>query len=419
MRSSAGFALTTGDRPRYARNERPFNKSGMGASGMFTRGMEFDLGEDVNALRDMVHRWSQDRIKPIAAQVDQTNAFPNDLWTEMGELGLLGITVPEEFGGAGMGYLAHVIAVEEIARASASVSLSYGAHSNLCVNQIKLNGTDEQRRRYLPDLCSGKAVGALAMSEEGAGSDVVGMKLRAEKKNDRYVLNGSKYWITNAPDAHTLVVYAKTDPDAGSKGITAFIVERGMAGFSTSPHFDKLGMRGSNTGELIFENCEIPFENVLGEEGRGVRVLMSGLDYERLVLSGIGTGIMAACLDEVMPYVRDRKQFGQPIGSFQLMQGKIADMYVALNTARAYVYEVAKACDAGKVTRQDAAGAVLYASEQAMVQAHQAVQALGGAGFLNDSTVSRLFRDAKLMEIGAGTSEIRRMLIGRELMGLV
>ena len=386
---------------------------------MFTRGMEFDLGEDVNALRDMVHRWAQDRVKPIAAQVDRTNEFPNDLWTEMGDLGLLGITVSEEFGGSGMGYLAHVIAVEEIARASASVSLSYGAHSNLCVNQIKLNGTDDQRRKYLPDLCSGKAVGALAMSEESAGSDVVGMKLRAEKKNDRYVLNGSKYWITNAPDAHTLVVYAKTDPEAGSRGITALIVERGMAGFSTSPHFDKLGMRGSNTGELIFENCEIPFENVLGEEGRGVRVLMSGLDYERLVLSGIGTGIMAACLDEVMPYMRDRKQFGQPIGSFQLMQGKIADMYVALNTARAYVYEVARACDAGKVTRQDAAGAVLYASEQAMVQSHQAVQALGGAGFLNDSTVSRLFRDAKLMEIGAGTSEIRRMLIGRELMGLV
>lgn len=386
---------------------------------MFTRGMEFDLGEDVNALRDMVHRWAQDRVKPIAAQVDRTNEFPNDLWTEMGDLGLLGITVSEEFGGSGMGYLAHVIAVEEIARASASVSLSYGAHSNLCVNQIKLNGTDEQRRKYLPDLCSGKAVGALAMSEESAGSDVVGMKLQAEKKNDRYVLNGSKYWITNAPDAHTLVVYAKTDPEAGSRGITALIVERGMAGFSTSPHFDKLGMRGSNTGELIFENCEIPFENVLGEEGRGVRVLMSGLDYERLVLSGIGTGIMAACLDEVMPYMRDRKQFGQPIGSFQLMQGKIADMNVALNTARAYVYEVARACDAGKVTRQDAAGAVLYASEQAMVQSHQAVQALGGAGFLNDSTVSRLFRDAKLMEIGAGTSEIRRMLIGRELMGLV
>lgn len=386
---------------------------------MFSKGMEFDLGDDVNALRDMVHRWAQDRVAPLAAETDRSNAFPNQLWTEMGDLGLLGITVAEEFGGAGMGYLAHVIATEEIARASASISLSYGAHSNLCVNQIKLNGTDEQRAKYLPDLCSGKAVGALAMSEEGAGSDVVGMKLRAEKRNDRYVLNGSKYWITNAPDAQTLVVYAKTDPDAGSKGITAFIVERGMAGFSTSPHFDKLGMRGSNTGELIFENCEIPFENVLGEEGRGVRVLMSGLDYERVVLSGIGTGIMAACMDEVMPYVAERRQFGQPIGSFQLMQAKIADMYVALNTARAYVYEVARACDAGRVTRQDAAGAVLYASEQAMVQAHQAVQAMGGAGFLNDSAVSRLFRDAKLMEIGAGTSEIRRMLIGRELVGLV
>ena len=386
---------------------------------MFNKGMEFDLGEDVNALREMVHRWAQDRIVPIAAQVDRDNAFPNELWTEMGDLGLLGVTVSEEWGGSGMSYLAHVIAVEEIARASASVSLSYGAHSNLCVNQIKLNGTDEQRAKYLPKLCSGEHVGALAMSEESAGSDVVGMKLRAEKKNDRYVLNGNKYWITNAPDAHTLVVYAKTDPDAGSKGITAFIVERGMAGFTTSPHFDKLGMRGSNTGELIFDNVEIPFENVLGEEGRGVRVLMSGLDYERVVLSGIGTGIMAACLDQVMPYVSARKQFGQPIGSFQLMQGKIADMYVALNTARAYVYEVARACDTGKVTRQDAAGAVLYASEQAMVQAHQAVQAMGGAGFLNDSVVSRLFRDAKLMEIGAGTSEIRRMLIGRELMGLV
>ncbi|AUH63703.1 isovaleryl-CoA dehydrogenase [Paracoccus zhejiangensis] len=385
---------------------------------MFTQGMEFDLGEDVNALREMVHRWAQDRVKPLATEVDRSNEFPNELWTEMGDLGLLGITVSEEYGGSGMGYLAHVIATEEIARASASVSLSYGAHSNLCVNQIKLNGTDAQKAKYLPDLCSGAAVGALAMSEESAGSDVVSMKLRAEKKNDRYVLNGNKYWITNAPDAKTLVVYAKTDPAAGSKGITAFIVERGMAGFSTSPHFDKLGMRGSNTGELIFENCEIPFENVLGEEGRGVRVLMSGLDYERLVLSGIGTGIMAACLDEVVPYLRDRKQFGQAIGSFQLMQGKLADMYVALNTARAYVYEVARACDAGKVTRQDAAGAVLYASEQAMVQAHQAVQALGGAGFLNDSVVSRLFRDAKLMEIGAGTSEIRRMLIGRELMSL-
>lgn len=386
---------------------------------MFTRGMEFDLGEDVNALREMVHGWATDRVAPLAAETDRTNAFPNQLWTEMGDLGLLGITVDEQYGGSGMGYLAHVIAVEEIARASASISLSYGAHSNLCVNQIKLNGTDAQRAKYLPDLCSGKAVGALAMSEESAGSDVVAMRLRAEKKNDRYVLNGSKYWITNAPDAQTLVVYAKTDPEAGSKGITAFIVERDMAGFTTSPHFDKLGMRGSNTGELIFDNVEIPFENVLGEEGRGVRVLMSGLDYERVVLAGIGTGIMAACLDQVLPYVAQRKQFGQPVGSFQLMQGKIADMYVALNTARAYVYEVARACDAGKVTRQDAAGAVLYASEQAMVQAHQAVQALGGAGFLSDSVVSRLFRDAKLMEIGAGTSEIRRMLIGRELMGLV
>ena len=385
---------------------------------MFTRGMEFDLGEDVNALREMVNRWAQDRLKPIAAQVDRDNLFPAELWAEMGELGLLGITVSEEYGGSGMGYLAHTIAVEEIARASPSISLSYGAHSNLCVNQLKLNGSEEQKRKYLPRLCSGEHVGALAMSEEGAGSDVVGMKLRAEKRNGYYVLNGSKYWITNGPDADTLIVYAKTDPEAGSKGITAFIVEKGTKGFTQGPHFDKLGMRGSNTGELIFENAEIPFENVLGTEGKGVRVLMSGLDYERLVLSGIGTGIMAACLDEVLPYARARRQFGQPIGNFQLMQGKIADMYVAMNTAKAYVYEVAKACDAGKVTRQDAAGAVLYASEQAMVQAHQAVQALGGAGFLNDSTVSRLFRDAKLMEIGAGTSEIRRMLIGRELMAL-
>lgn len=385
---------------------------------MFTRGMEFDLGEDVGALREMVHRWAQDRLGPIAGRVDRENVFPAELWREMGELGLLGITVPEEYGGTGMGYLAHTVAVEEIARVSPSISLSYGAHSNLCVNQLKLNGTDEQKRKYLPKLCSGEHVGALAMSEEGAGSDVVGMKLRAEKRNGYYVLNGSKYWITNGPDADTLVVYAKTDPESGSKGITAFIVEKGIKGFTQGPHFDKLGMRGSNTGELIFDNAEVPFENVLGAEGKGVRVLMSGLDYERLVLSGIGTGIMAACLDAVLPYARERRQFGQPIGNFQLMQGKIADMYVAMNTAKAYVYEVAKACDAGKVTRQDAAGAVLYASEQAMVQAHQAVQALGGAGFLNDSTVSRLFRDAKLMEIGAGTSEIRRMLIGRELMAL-
>lgn len=379
--------------------------------------MDFALGEDVDALRDMVHRWAQERLAPIAAEVDRTNVFPPELWREMGDLGLLGITVAEEYGGSGMGYLAHTIAVEEIARASASVSLSYGAHSNLCLNQLKLNGSEEQKRRYLPKLCSGEHVGALAMSEPGAGSDVVGMKLRAERKNDRYVLNGSKYWITNGPAADVLIVYAKTDPEAGSRGITAFLVEKGTRGFTQGAHFDKLGMRGSDTGELIFEDAEIPFENVLGEEGRGVRVLMSGLDYERLVLSGIGTGIMAACLDEVLPYVRERKQFGQPIGTFQLMQAKVADMYTALQTARAFTYAVARNCDAGKVTRADAAAAVLYASEQAMVQAHQAVQALGGAGFLNDSTVSRLFRDAKLMEIGAGTSEIRRMLIGRELVG--
>ena len=384
---------------------------------MFTASMRFDLGEDIAALQDTVHRWAQDRVKPIAAEVDRTNVFPAALWREMGDLGLLGITVPGEYGGAGLGYLAHAVVTEELARASASVSLSYGAHSNLCVNQIKLNGTEAQKRKYLPGLMSGESVGALAMSEPGAGSDVVGMKLRAERRNGYYVLNGSKYWITNGPDADTLVVYAKTDPEAGAKGITAFLVEKGVKGFVQGPHFDKLGMRGSNTGELVFTDCEIPFENVLGEEGRGVRVLMSGLDYERVVLSGIGTGIMAACLDEVMPYVRERRQFGQPIGNFQLMQAKVADMYVAMNTARAYLYEVARACDRGEVTRQDAAGCVLYCSEQAMVQAHQAVQALGGAGFLNDSTVSRLFRDAKLMEIGAGTSEIRRMLIGRELMG--
>lgn len=384
---------------------------------MFTASMRFDLGEEVEAIRDTVHSWAQDRVKPMAAHVDQSNEFPAELWKEMGDLGLLGITVPEEYGGAGLSYLAHTIVVEEIARASASVSLSYGAHSNLCVNQIKLNGTHEQKQKYLPGLISGDHVGALAMSEAGAGSDVVSMSLRAEKRNDHYRLNGNKYWITNGPDADTLVVYAKTDPAAGPKGITAFIVEKSMKGFSTSKHFDKMGMRGSNTAELVFEDVEVPFENVLGEEGKGVRVLMSGLDYERVVLAGIGTGIMAACMDEIMPYLATRKQFGQPIGNFQLMQGKIADMYTALNTARAYVYEVAKACDRGQVTRQDAAACVLYSSEQAMVQAHQAVQAMGGAGFMNDSAVSRLFRDAKLMEIGAGTSEIRRMLIGRELMG--
>lgn len=382
---------------------------------MFTHSMSFDLGEDVNALRDMVHRWAQDRVKPMAATIDASNTFPPELWREMGDLGLLGITVEEEFGGSGMSYLAHTVAVEEVARASASVSLSYGAHSNLCVNQIKLNGTPAQKAKYLPGLTSGEHVGALAMSEAGAGSDVVSMKLSAEKRNDRYILNGTKYWITNGPDADTLVVYARTDPDAGPKGITAFLIEKSMTGFSTSPHFDKLGMRGSNTAELIFEDVEVPFENVLGEEGRGVAVLMSGLDYERVVLAGIGLGIMAACMDEIMPYMAERRQFGQPIGSFQLMQGKIADMYTAMNSARAYVYEVAKACDRGTVTRQDAAACCLYASEEAMKQAHQAVQAMGGAGFLSDAPVGRLFRDAKLMEIGAGTSEIRRMLVGREL----
>ncbi|MCH2095226.1 MAG: isovaleryl-CoA dehydrogenase [Rhodobacteraceae bacterium] len=384
---------------------------------MFLASMKFDLGEDVHALRETVHRWAQDRVKPIAAEVDAKNEFPAPLWQEMGGLGLLGITVPEEDGGAGMGYLAHVVAIEEIARASASVSLSYGAHSNLCVNQINLNGTADQKARYLPDLISGQSVGALAMSEPGAGSDVVSMKLNADKRNDRFVLNGNKYWITNGGEANTLVVYAKTDPEAGSKGITAFLIEKSMPGFSQSDHFDKLGMRGSNTVELVFDDVEVPFENILGEEGQGVRVLMSGLDYERVVLSGIGLGIMAACLDEIMPYLAERRQFGQPIGNFQLMQGKIADMYTKLNSARAYVYEVAKACDRGEVTRQDAAACVLYASEEAMTVAHQAVQAMGGAGFMNDMAVSRIFRDAKLMEIGAGTSEIRRMLIGRELMG--
>ena len=384
---------------------------------MFNATMKFDLGDDVNALRDTVHRFAQDRIKPIAAEVDQTNIFPEHLWREMGDLGLLGMTVPEEDGGTGMGYLAHTVAVEEIARASASVSLSYGAHSNLCVNQINLNGTPEQKAKFLPGLISGEHVGALAMSEAGAGSDVVSMKLTAQKKNGYYTLNGTKYWITNGPDAETLVVYAKTDPEKGSKGMTAFLIQKSMKGFSTSEHFDKLGMRGSNTAELVFEDVDVPFENVLGEEGRGVAVLMSGLDYERVVLSGIGTGIMAACLDEVMPYLAERKQFGKPIGDFQLMQGKIADMYTKMNSARAYVYEVAKACDRGEVTRQDAAACVLYASEEAMVVAHQAVQAMGGAGFMNETPVSRIFRDAKLMEIGAGTSEIRRMLIGREMMG--
>ena len=385
---------------------------------MFMSSMEFELGDDIKAMRETVHRWSQDRLKPMAADIDRENYFPEKLWREMGELGILGITV-DDYGGAGMGYLAHTVALEEVARASASVSLSYGAHSNLCVNQINLNGNEEQKSKFLPKLISGEHVGALAMSEPSAGSDVVSMQLTAEKRNGYYRLNGNKYWITNGPDASVLVVYAKTDMDAGSKGITAFIIEKEMVGFSTSKHFDKLGMRGSNTAELIFENVEVPFENVLGEEGKGVNVLMSGLDYERVVLSGIGTGIMAACLDEVLPYVVERKQFGKSIGDFQLMQGKIADMYTAMNSSRAYVYEVAKACDRGNVTRQDAAACVLYASEEAMKVAHQAVQALGGAGYLSDNPVGRIFRDAKLMEIGAGTSEIRRMLIGRELISLM
>ncbi len=383
---------------------------------MFHASMNFALGEEVGALREMVHRWAQDRVAPMAAKIDADNLFPNELWTEMGELGLHGITVPEEDGGAGMGYLAHSVAVEEIARASASVSLSYGAHSNLCVNQISLNGNAEQKAKYLPKLISGEHVGSLAMSEAGAGSDVVSMSLKAEKRNDRFILNGNKYWITNSPDASTLVVYAKTDPEAGPKGITAFLIEKEMTGFSVGPHFDKLGMRGSNTAELIFEDVEVPFENILGEEGKGVNVLMSGLDYERVVLSGIGVGIMHAILDHVMPYMHERKQFGQPIGDFQLMQAKIADLYTSMNTARAYLYAVAAACDRGEVTRQDAAACVLYCSEQAMLAAIQGVQAMGGAGFLNDSPLSRIMRDAKLMEIGAGTSEIRRMLCGRELM---
>ena len=383
---------------------------------MFHASMNFSLGEEIEALREMTHRFAQDRIAPLAAEIDQTNEFPTHLWKELGDLGLLGVTVDEEYGGAGMGYLAHAVAVEEIARASASVSLSYGAHSNLCVNQIRLNGSPEQKRQYLPRLISGDHVGALAMSESGAGSDVVSMQLRAEKRNDRFLLNGNKYWITNGPDADTLVVYAKTDMDAGPRGITAFLIEKEMKGFTTSKHFDKLGMRGSNTAELIFEDVEVPYENILGEEGKGVNVLMSGLDYERVVLAAIGIGIMHACLDEIIPYMHERKQFGQKIGDFQLMQGKIADMYTAMNSSRAYVYAVAGACDRGEVTRQDAAACVLYASEQAMLQSIQAVQAMGGAGYLNDAPVSRIMRDAKLMEIGAGTSEIRRMLVGRELM---
>ena len=382
---------------------------------MFTTGMTFALGDEVEALRDMVHRFAQDKIAPRAAEIDETNEFPRDLWPEMGELGLLGITADEDHGGAAMGYLAHCVAMEEISRASASVALSYGAHSNLCVNQINRNGTAEQKEKYLPKLISGEHLGALAMSEPGAGSDVVSMKLKAERRNDRYILNGNKMWITNGPNADVLVVYAKTQPEAGSKGITAFLVEKGMVGFSTAQKLDKLGMRGSDTCELVFENCEIPFENVLGQVDGGVRVLMSGLDYERLVLAAGPVGIMQACLDIVVPYVHDRKQFGHSIGEFQLMQGKLADMYTDMNASRAYVYAVAQAADRGHTTRKDAAGCILYAAEKATQVALQAIQTLGGMGYINESPTGRLLRDAKLYEIGAGTSEIRRMLIGREI----
>jgi len=382
---------------------------------MFTTGMNFALGEEIEALRDAVHRFAQDKIAPIAAEIDRTNRFPRELWPELGRLGLHGITVAEEFGGAGMGYLAHVVAIEEISRASASVGLSYGAHSNLCINQIARNGTPEQKRKYLPKLISGEHVGSLAMSEPGSGSDVVSMKLRAEKRNGYYTLSGNKMWITNGPEADTLVVYAKTDPAAGPRGMTAFLIERDMAGFGTAQKLDKLGMRGSDTCELIFEDCDVPFENVLGQEGRGVNVLMSGLDYERIVLAGGPIGIMAAAMDVVMPYVHEREQFGQPIGTFQLMQGKLADMYTTMNACRAYVYLVAQAADRGETTRKDAAGCILYAAEKATQVALEAIQTLGGNGYINDYPTGRLLRDAKLYEIGAGTSEIRRMLIGREL----
>ena len=377
--------------------------------------LNFGLGETADILRDSVRAFTSDEIAPRAAEIDTRNEFPDDLWKKMGDLGVLGITAPEEYGGAALGYLTHCIAMEEISRGSASVGLSYGAHSNLCVNQISRNGSDAQKARYLPKLISGEHVGALAMSETGAGSDVVGMRLRADKKGERYVLNGTKMWITNGPDADTLVVYGKTDPDAGPKGITAFLIEKEMKGFSTAQKLDKLGMRGSNTCELVFEDCEVPEENVLGDVGGGVAVLMSGLDYERAVLAAGPLGIMQACMDVVVPYIHDRQQFGQPIGEFQLMQGKIADMYTTLSASRAYVYAVAAACDRGETARKDAAGAILYAAEKATWMALQAIQALGGNGYINEFPTGRLLRDAKLYEIGAGTSEIRRMLIGREL----
>ena len=378
-------------------------------------GFNFDLGETVDLLRDTVRSFSDDEIAPRANLIEQNNDFPKDLWTKLGDIGVLGITVEEEYGGAGMGYLEHVVALEEISRASAAVGLSYSAHSNLCVNQLRLNGNEEQKKKFLPELISGEKVGALAMSETGAGSDVVGMKTIATKNGDRFILNGSKMWITNGPNADTLVVYAKTDPGAGKHGITAFIIEKGMKGFSTSSKLDKMGMRGSNTCELIFSDCEVPEANILGSLNGGVKVLMSGLDYERAVLAAGPIGIMQACMDVVLPYVHDRKQFGQPIGEFQLMQGKLADMYVTMNASKSYVYSVAKACDRGVVSRKDAAGAILYAAERASWMASEAIQCLGGNGYINDYPTGRLLRDAKLYEIGAGTSEIRRMLIGREL----
>jgi len=376
---------------------------------------DFGLGETADAIREQVANFSADEIAPRAADIDRDNDFPADLWRKMGDLGILGITAEEEYGGAALGYLEHVVALEEVSRGSASVGLSYAAHSNLCVNQIRRNASEAQKKRYLPKLISGHHVGALAMSEPGAGSDVVGMKLRADKKGDRYILNGSKMWITNGPDADTLVVYAKTDINAGPRGITAFIIEKGFKGFSVAQKLDKLGMRGSNTGELVFQDCEVPAENVLGEVGKGVNVLMSGLDYERAVLAAGPLGIMQACMDVVLPYIHERKQFGQSIGEFQLVQGKIADMYTSMNACKAYVYSVAKACDLGKTTRYDAAGAILYAAEKATLVALDAIQLLGGNGYINDYPTGRLLRDAKLYEIGAGTSEIRRMLIGREL----
>lgn len=377
--------------------------------------LNYNLGEEIDMLRDMTAQLASDEIATRAAQIDLDNQFPADLWKKFGDLGLLGITVEEEYGGSNMGYLAHTIAVEEISRASAAVALSYGAHSNLCVNQIRKNGTHEQKQKYLPALCSGEHIGALAMSESNAGSDVVSMKLRADKKNDHYVLNGNKMWITNGPDADTYVIYAKTDITGGSRGITAFIVERDFTGFSRSPKLDKLGMRGSNTCELVFDNCEVPEENVLGFEGGGVRVLMSGLDYERTVLSGGPVGIMQACMDIVIPYIHERKQFDTPIGEFQLMQGKVADMYTTLSASRAYLYAVASACDRGEESRKDAAAVILYTAEQATQMTLQAIQTLGGNGYMNETPTGRLLRDAKLYEIGAGTSEVRRMLIGREL----